>query len=641
MKTKSPISISLLLLGWLVTGSVCPAAIITWTNTSNGNWSVTNNWSPNRAPSTNDITVITNAGTYTVTLNANPTIAGLIVGGSSGTQTLATAGRILTLNGEGVVNTNGSFLLSGGSVSGTNQMTLAGAMTWQYGSIDTNAAVTVTADGRVTMASDGNHAKLLYGNLTNAGVVTWQPLGSFNIVGTLHNQGLFEAQVAGTSILKWGSNAVIVNDGVFRKSTGSGDINCYVPFINSGTVDVQIGILILFDGSVLHSGCTFTGAGATRLNTGVHALNGEVHSENLVLNGAALEGNGTLSGTVTWVYGQISEAASLTVATNGALLLSSANNFTKFVYGNLTNAGTITWQPTGYLSIGGTLHNLPGALFDAQVDNISILKSNTNAHIINDGVFRKSAASYTVSCAVPIINNGTVEIFPGTLQFDGGCTNSIGTILLAGGTFRTAQPFCLSGGLLTGWGSVATDVTNAATIRPARSNGVLTINGRYEQLLGGRMEFEIAGNLPGTNQSRLNITGAAKLRGNIGVCWSDGYLPEPGKNFPVMTFASHSGEFCCFDNFLLLDQGRRLTPVYTSTSLTLATAAAPEPTNVPLRVAVDGGALVCWPVEFSGYELYWKTNLSVTNWTLLPGVTNRFLESLPLARKKFFRLHKP
>src|SRR5512147_403018 len=121
----------------LISGLPSPAAVITWTNTSNGNWSVAANWSPNQVPSTNDTAVITNAGIYTVTLNLDRTLAGLIIGGDSGTQTVATAGRTLTLAADGVVNPNGRVLLSGGAISGTNQLRLAGTMTWQYGAIDT------------------------------------------------------------------------------------------------------------------------------------------------------------------------------------------------------------------------------------------------------------------------------------------------------------------------------------------------------------------------------------------------------------------------------------------------------------------------------------------------------------------------
>jgi hypothetical protein len=84
-----------------------------------------------------------------------------------------------------------------------------------------------------------------------------------------------------------------------------------------------------------------------------------------------------------------------------------------------------------------------------------------------------------------------------------------------------------------------------------------------------------------------------------------------------------------------------LEPVYSTSGLVLSTVAAPEPTRVPLRITVDDSALVCWPVEFTGYELCWSTHLNPSSWTPLPGVTNRFLEAPPLTKEKFFLLRKP
>jgi hypothetical protein len=83
-----------------------------------------------------------------------------------------------------------------------------------------------------------------------------------------------------------------------------------------------------------------------------------------------------------------------------------------------------------------------------------------------------------------------------------------------------------------------------------------------------------------------------------------------------------------------------LEPEWSATALTLVTVAAPDPTNIPVRVTVEGEALVCWPSEFGNYQLYANTNLTTTNWTLLPGVTNRFVDR-PLAPEKFFRVTKP
>src|SRR5512138_1463664 len=106
----------------LVVAHVSPAAVINWTNTNNGNWSVPANWNPNQVPTTNDTAVIANAGTFTVTLNIDAAIAGLIVGGESGTQTVNLAGQTLTLNGSGTIGARGvlTFANSYASLTGSN-----------------------------------------------------------------------------------------------------------------------------------------------------------------------------------------------------------------------------------------------------------------------------------------------------------------------------------------------------------------------------------------------------------------------------------------------------------------------------------------------------------------------------------------
>ena len=90
------------LLASLLLGGPGRAAQITWTNTSGGNWSGTANWSPNQVPLSADTAVITNAANYTVTMDVSPTIAGLVVGATTGvnTQTLLVSGQTLTLNGQ-------------------------------------------------------------------------------------------------------------------------------------------------------------------------------------------------------------------------------------------------------------------------------------------------------------------------------------------------------------------------------------------------------------------------------------------------------------------------------------------------------------------------------------------------------------
>ena len=98
------------------------AATLIWTNTAGGNWNVAANWTPNQIPGASDTAIITNNGEYSVTLVGDRTIAGLILGGESGTQTLAQVSSLydLTLTGPGVVGRNGRYNLNRVNFTGTN-----------------------------------------------------------------------------------------------------------------------------------------------------------------------------------------------------------------------------------------------------------------------------------------------------------------------------------------------------------------------------------------------------------------------------------------------------------------------------------------------------------------------------------------
>src|ERR1019366_6292190 len=116
----------LLLLALVAIGNLAQAATITWTNTSGGNWSVTNNWSPHQIPTNTDTTLITTPGTYTVVFDVSsysggnyvfyPSIvSNLTVGvgtSASGVQTLL----ITNLSPESYFQVNNLLLLTNGGV---------------------------------------------------------------------------------------------------------------------------------------------------------------------------------------------------------------------------------------------------------------------------------------------------------------------------------------------------------------------------------------------------------------------------------------------------------------------------------------------------------------------------------------------
>lgn len=131
-----------------------------------------------------------------------------------------------------------------------------------------------------------------------------------------------------------------------------------------------------------------------------------------------------------------------------------------------------------------------------------------------------------------------------------------------------------------------------------------------------------------------------RLSRSIAVGLGDAFLPDAGTQFPVMTFASRRGEFTCLNGCFLLGHDRRLLPVYGASNFTLATVGAPDPTNVSLSIGFEDVALVCWPAEFTGWSLYWNTNLSSNGWQLVPGARCLFADTNVVA-EKFYRLHKP
>ncbi len=132
------------------------ADIVTWINPLGGNWGTAANWSSfPQLPAPTDTVTITSAGTYTVTLDVSATVARLELGGTSGTQTLTIAANTLTLDGPSVVNANGVFLESGGTITGAGALTIHGVMHWTGG-----------------VMSVAGGAAIGTGQLTGSGVVT-------------------------------------------------------------------------------------------------------------------------------------------------------------------------------------------------------------------------------------------------------------------------------------------------------------------------------------------------------------------------------------------------------------------------------------------------------------------------------------
>ena len=129
-----------------------PDAIINanW-NGGTGNWSIAGDWSPNGVPNNGGGNVynvtIDSGGTDNVSLDINATIASLVLGGSTGSSTLANQVGIaetLTITGGLTVNATGSLIFAAGSTL------TAGANSTNSGLIDLEQASHLSITGNLS-----------------------------------------------------------------------------------------------------------------------------------------------------------------------------------------------------------------------------------------------------------------------------------------------------------------------------------------------------------------------------------------------------------------------------------------------------------------------------------------------------------
>ena len=246
------------------------------------------------------------------------------------------------------------------------------------------------------------------------------------------------------------------------------------PNIVPGSTDTAI---------ITNAGVTVSLASSTTVGGIILGTNGpgnvklSMSSQTLVVNGpltvnpsgsftvdsGALAGNAAISGTVKWTGGIFGFGNySMTIATNGTVILAgiSGNSYTMSEY--ITNAGTLRLQG-GDLSISycggngfGGLDNLPGALVDMAVD-CSISTPCDGPGFINAGTLRKSGGTGTnVITATPFTSTGTVDAQTGTISLNGGSGSGLfaaepgATLAFNSGTFALAGNVISSNAVLAG-----------------------------------------------------------------------------------------------------------------------------------------------------------------------------------------------
>jgi len=511
---------------WLA-GMLCcataPAADIVWTNIAGGNWNNGANWSPNQAPGANDTAWITNNGIYSVTLDANAALSGLVLGGTSGTQTLSHASYTLTLNGPGGSSPYGVYALAGGTLTGTGSLALAGPFNWSGGTIgSTGSNIVVRANGGLALSTN---YKYLYATVVNSGAGSWSN-GTVYCYGTAlfsnAAAATFDFKADGTAFYPGNGSPALANAGTLRKTAGTGTTLVGMSCTNTGSVQVNSGTLSFGGGGVATStgsyavafgatldfslgtqsftpGSSVTGgggfsvSGATLDEWGTHSVTSNVLSGgvwNVNPGGTAtlgtlnMSGSSTLgcsnqitvSGLMTWSGGTIIGHG--TLSANGGLTISNSTG--KYLCATLVNGGAGSWSGIQVYCYGTALFsNAPAATFDFTADGNSFYLWSGGPALANAGSLRKTAGSGTTTVSVSCTNIGSIQVNSGTLSFSGGgvatstgsyAVASGATLDLSGGTqafnpgssVTGAGAFSVSGGTLNECGThnVATNLVS-------------------------------------------------------------------------------------------------------------------------------------------------------------------------------------
>ncbi|MGH7989930.1 MAG: beta strand repeat-containing protein, partial [Limisphaerales bacterium] len=486
------------------------AESVNWTNTAGGNWSVPNNWSPNKVPGQFDDVGISTPGTYTVIMDpATVNIRSLALGtggGVNGTNTLAIANKtfyvnpltvgaggiltnyestfhaVITVQNGGQLNSlNGTYYVnpltatSGGSLNSFGNDLFHGSFVIGNGGIfNSTGAPFIENDGSLTVDEGGTinlpvNVLYLYGPMTNSGTVSIASNGGIYIYNNGTTQlGYLVNQPGGVVNLN-GNNGIQVG-----------------PFINQGSV-ISTG-----NGALISSAVFDTSAGTvTNLNgtlylsTFTNTLAGIFYAT----NNATIQFNG---GTIAT---PLKPGNPLTLAGNGIFQFHTGwLDFPTNIISNLDLRG-------GFLELEPTFQG--GAITNLALDGINL--TNLNQLPVTNGIL--AATNGIIYGNLTVQNSGQLNA-SGT-QFHANVT------VAAGGQFITSGAAIESDGSLTmdgtlnliGSGVLLTlygPMTNSGTINLPGNSGIYIYDNQTASYLGGLVNLA-----PGI----INITGNNGIQG--------------------------------------------------------------------------------------------------------------------------------
>ena len=500
---------------------------------------------------------------------------------------------VLDIAANAVVNLNGTY------VYGPTTVRSNATLNWSGGRFAQGSSLLVQSNALVNLLTSAE--KDLGGPLSNYGRVV-QSGGAFYVLndggswqGMVVNLGVWEMQGDVTINSYFGSDYAVFDNGRrFRKTAGTGISVISLPFNNAnGVVEVWSGTLRFDHGQQLDGLFTAEAGAAIAFNAGSFSYTAATSlsgSGIFQLTGGTLTGLPDFLPNLQLLGGTI--YLSPNYQTNGAIARLDLNGATlggaNQVSGVLNfNSGYVS----GSLTVGSNaVLNWNGGRF-AQGSSL-LVQSNGLVNLLT---------SAEKDLGGPMTNNGTVIWTGGTLYFLNDGAAWAGTIENAGlwetrgdlplaNYFGNNYPVFENTGLLrksagTGTSTLDCAFLNEAIIEPL--SGVLNFNRGFSSPAGG-VTFGLSAN---SSYGKISVAGAATVNGSLAARLLNGYIPDAGTAFPVLTATTLAGTFSNTDG-LRVNFGRVLTPAYTATTLTLQTANTNGVNHAPTWTAVPNFSLI-------------------------------------------------
>jgi hypothetical protein len=259
--------------------------------------------------------------------------------------------------------------------------------------------------------------------------------------------------------------------------------------------------------------------------------------------------------------------------------------------GGVVNADFLTIESAGsYDALAGAVHAHKQVLLNGKLDFASSpflldLGANCFADFRAGQILNATAATFTGG-------PGSVMEFPaGYDPF-----SAIGHIDTQGIIHVAGQPLTIPADrAVGGTGTIQGNVTNNGTVAPGNSPGAITISGAFAEGSGALLKIEIAGKKPADEFDTLTVTGAATLGGTLDLSLLDGFVPQAGDQFAIISAQSLTGTFANVTggHIPLSGGGGQFDVLYTPTGVTLTNfQPVPEPATAAI-LTVCGTVLAC------------------------------------------------